>query len=61
MAVVSAYSEESRMKKGAGPLYRLGSEVASLRQQLADFRQQTETSVDQLRRNLEDLNRQLGN
>jgi len=39
----------------------LRGDVATLRQQLAEFRQQTESAVDQLRRDLEDLNRQLGN
>ncbi len=39
----------------------LREEVVALRQQLAEFRGQTESSVDQLGRDLEDLNRQLGN
>ena len=39
----------------------LREEVVALRQQLAEFRQQAELSIDQLRHDLEDLNRQLGN
>jgi uncharacterized protein YceH (UPF0502 family) len=45
---------------GDGELQRLSSEMASLKRELAELREQSETATSELRRELEDLKNQLG-